>query len=142
MKYRYLVIEFHDNDFGQDFTDALKKFYADCKGNDLFKDNKFDPSERLEEISRAGLLHPILHNYVVGFCIVNRPEHATRFFDLEDWQTFVKPDGFGIKIDFEHYRKYLSEFEIKFYKDKKEFNKWQNGEHFALSLYDGYVWSY
>lgn len=79
MRYNYLVIEFHDNDFTRDFTDALKKFYADCRSNNLFKGDKYDASERLKDINDGGLLEPILSNYVIGCCISNRPEHATRF---------------------------------------------------------------
>ena len=56
MKYNYLVIEFHDNDFANDFRKGLEKFYKDCKDNGLFK-GKIDAAERLESINNAGLLH-------------------------------------------------------------------------------------
>lgn len=141
MKNAFLVIEFHDNDFSKDFTDGLTRFYQDCKQDNLFK-GEFDASERLIEINKAGLLHPILLNYIIGASYMNRAEHPVRFFDHDNFKQFIQADSFGVKIDHTHYQNYLSGFKIKFYKNEKAFHEWQNGEHCALNLHTGYVFSY
>ena len=78
MKYNYLVIEFHDNDFSRDFIGGLTRFYKDCCENNFFSKTDYDPSERLEQISKKNLLHPLLLNYFIGEIFPNHAEHVVR----------------------------------------------------------------
>jgi len=124
--YKYLEIDFKDNDFCNPVQDALKKLWQFVNDNILNWKGKTE-EEVIVHLNEVDLLKPILARLIDLEYMANEVEWITRSVNKEP------PPVMGSITD-----RYLT-FTLIFHEGKEFLDEWQNMEHAALGLKNGVV---
>lgn len=134
----FLEIKFHDNDFGTDIMEAIRKIYNYIH-SDIFHhscDNKRTVTEAFLHLHEQGLLIQMIKKQVTALALCHDVEWCTRGVYNKEYDTMhnkIKP----LTEEVDRLQKYFDGMELEFHEDGEFTLNWQNYEHAYIDLEHG-----
>lgn len=127
----FLEIQFHDNDFSNDFVEVLVKIWK------MIRDNNSEHHifSLFQELYDKEMLLPMIKKAVILSAAGHDIEWATRMYQGKCTPEILKSASSETK----RFEIYFSKLKIKLHTDDKFIKNWKNSEHAALNCRNGNV---
>lgn len=133
----FLEIKFHDNDFGTDIIEAIRKIYGYIH-SDIFhhsRDNTRTVTEAFLHLHEQGLLIQMIKKQVTALALWHDVEWCIRGIYNKEYKAMHKIKPLTEEVD--HLQNYFGDMELEFHENGEFTLNWKNYEHTYIDLENG-----